>query len=161
MDESKRKMIENLFSSISFSLTENGKITPLYIMLLPDGTQMPIISQAKGIEITLDMYTSAAHSAAKEMNAEGMIFISEQYMIEKHKDDPDIEKILSGEIKPSVDSNSKEYLVLMYMSAFGECESLISEIHKDPIGTKYTTDEREWIIQEISSSILMPWKDAN
>ena len=157
MDESQREMIEDLFSHISFALTEQGRISPLYIMILPDGSQMPIIAQ--GGDLTVEMYASAAHSAAHEMGAKGMIFICEQYMVSKTKDDKELQALLDGQIRPSQHPDAEEYLTLMYMTAIGECESLIAKIHKDPMGTKYT-NEREWI-ENSTTALLTPWKEGN
>jgi len=135
MKEDHRDMAEELFSHMSFSMTENGTVQPMYIMILPNNTTMPIVLQDKNIPI--ELYCEAAHGAAKQMNAVAMMLISERVL-----------------------HDEESYLTLMYMTAIGECESIVSKIYSDGFGTKYTTDEREWIDVD-SSSLLIPWKEGN
>lgn len=156
MEDYHQKMIEDLFSRISFALTEQGQVNPLYLIVLPDNSTMPIIINGQdGQEISLDMYSAAAHQAAKEMNATALMFVSEQYIAVKDKDDVKLQSWIDTE-HPS----TKNYLTITFMTSEGDCSLLISKIHKDQMGTKYTTNEREWV-ENNTTSLLTPWNEGN
>jgi len=157
MDEKHQTLAEQIFSQFSFALTEKGNIDPLYIMIMQDGNAIPIVIQSNN-NVTMEMYINAAANAAHEMGATAMFFVCEQMMINKKKDDPEVQALLDGKIRASQHPDAEDYLTLIYMTAEGDCESLIAKIHRDPMGTKYT-NEKEWIDGSITN-ILIPWKES-
>ena len=158
MNESHQNLSEEVFSRISFTLTERGFVDPMYIILLPDGNTVPIVLQEK-TQLSMEMYSEAATETAKNLGASAMLFIAEQNMLSRKKGDVNLKDLMEGILKGSDHSNIEEYLTMSCMSAGGECESLLAKIHKDPMGTKYT-NERNWIDGSVTN-MLIPWKEEN
>lgn len=157
MIEKHQTLVEQVFSQLSFALTERGNIEPLYVMIMADDSTIPIVIQ--GGEVTMEMYADAAVNAAHEMGASAMFFVCEQSMVSKKKDDPEIQALLDGKLRASQHPDAEDYLTLIYMTAEGDCESLIAKVHKDPMGTRYT-NEKEWVDGSITN-MLTPWKAGN
>ena len=139
MDQTYRDMAEELFTHVSFSLTERGSVEPMFVMILPDNSTMPIILHDK--DVAVEIYAQAAHNAAQQMKATAMMLVCEHTKIQDKKEPED-------------------YLALIFMTAIGESKTLVSKIYKDTFGTKYTTDERQWLDENISS-LITPWKEGN
>jgi hypothetical protein len=154
MEEKHREIVEDLFSKISFALAESGRVPPLFIMVLQDDTVMPIILGQT--EIDMIEYASASMEAASDMDAKALILSCEQYMVSRNKGDADIDDLMNGIIKPSEHPDKAEYLTLIYMTSDGDYDSLISKIHTDPRGTRYTADFK-WVDDSVSN-IIQPWK---
>lgn len=155
MDSKHKELVEDIFGKVSMSLAESGVITPLYIMILNDGSLLPIIIGNGEESIDLKLYASGAVNAAQEMDAAAMLFVCEQYMVSSSKDDPSMQALLNGTIRASEHPNKEEYLAIVYMDKEGNCESLISKIQKDLAGRRYAV-EFEWI-EASMTNMLVPW----
>jgi len=152
MDEQHKELVEDILSKASFRLTENGSVAPIFIAILPDENElMPIM--VTGFEnLNLDQYAIIATNAAVELNAIAMILICEQWTVKVDEDGTGYSMI-----PPSQHPDKVECLSVVYMTAKGDCAILTSEIHTDPIGTKYTKDA-EWMDgADIVSGIMTPW----
>jgi hypothetical protein len=154
MNQKHRELVEDVFGKVSMSLAESGKIIPLFILILPDQSLLPIIV-GNGEEIDLKLYSSGAINAAQEMDADAIIFICEQYMVSKIKGDPDLQPLLDGGIKPSEHPDKEDYLTIIYMEKDGNCESLVSKIKRDLAGTRYAVDF-EWLEHSVTN-MLTSW----
>jgi hypothetical protein len=154
MDVNHKKIIEDMFSRLSFQLTKSGKISPLFMMILPDNSVLPIMMNYKDLDIMT--YASVSIQAADEMNATALILVCEQYMIKRKKDDPVLSQILSGEISASCCDDKENYLTIIYTDNLGKSESLVSKIECDPVGTKYTLDFH-WLDYSITN-LVTSWK---
>lgn len=155
MKESHRKIVDDLFTTKSIEMTEQGEINPIYILILPGDQILPVVLSTEGIGMI--QYSEAVRLIAKDIDAEAVVLVCEQYMVSKPKDSPEANALLSGQIKPSDHPDKEEYLTLMYVDAVGKCDSLISKVHSDPLGTRYTTDSR-WI-ENSSTNMIRPWKE--
>ena len=153
MDQNHKELVEKLFTGTSFTLSEGNKIVPTFFMILPDNKLMPVVTTET---IALKEYASITIRYADEMNAEALILICEQYMVSKKKYDPILQSILAGKIKPSDHPDRKSYLTVNYMSAIGETETIISEIHSDLKGTRYNR-EHSWLHSSLTN-IMVPWR---
>jgi len=154
MDQKLKEKLEDLFTKISFTITEQGFSVPLFIMHLSDGEMMPVMMSGHS-EISIEEYASAAMLGASEMNAMALIFICEQYVVSKRKDDVEMQCLLNGTIKPSDHPDREECLTMIYMDKKGKCISLIGKIEKDIRGTKYI-NETHWT-QGSVTNIIQPW----
>lgn len=154
MNEQDKANAEMLFSHISMVLTEHGKVFPTYIMIM-DSQIIPVMVTQKA-EMSLAEYESIVHQAATEMQPDAMILISEQWMISRAKDDPDIPLLVDGVMKPSDQPDKESYLTLIYTDKTGASESLIGKIESDPAGTRFVR-EQSWI-DDCMSNMIRSWK---
>jgi hypothetical protein len=152
MDEKRKAQAEQVFNSISLLLTEAGTVLPTIFMILKDETVMPIIAP----QVPIKTLCSAAINAASEKDAEALMLICEQSILSLDKDDPRIEAYTSGLLKPSESEDSEDYLSLIYMSAEGECQTIMGKIHKDPAGVRYLRDHK-WL-DNAHTNVLVPWR---
>jgi hypothetical protein len=155
MNENHREIVEDLFSKVSMSMSESGKVIPVFALILGDGSVVPVMI-TDGQEFSMSDYASMAITAAHNMDAEALMLICEQAMISKKKNDPEIQAILNGSIKPLEHPDKEDFLCIIYMTANGETESLIAKIHTDLVGTRYTVDSK-WV-DYAASNLLAPWK---
>jgi len=153
MDDLHRQQAEYIFSVISMTLTEHGKVFPTYIMII-DGQLIPVIVTEKA-EMSLEEYEDVVHMAAQQTKPDAMMLICEQWMVSKDKNDPEVQLLIDGVIKPSDHKDKKSYLTLIYTNADGSSESLFSEIESDPAGTRFTR-EPTWI-KDCISNMIRPW----
>ena len=157
MDDQHKQQAEYIFSAISMTLTEHGKVFPTYIMIM-EGQLVPVVVAEKA-EMTLAEYEDIVHQAAQQTNPEAMMLICEQWMVSKHQDDPDIQKLIDGVIRASEHEDKKPYLTLIYTNANGDSESLVAEIENDPAGTRFTR-EPTWI-KDCVSNMIRPWNEGS
>lgn len=155
MDDKHREIAEDLFSKVSMALTEQGMAIPIFVLILPDDKVYPIIIQSEQ-EYDIQGYSSIVHDIAGQMNAKAIILVCEQFMVSKSQSDPGLKDLIDGKVRASEHPDRKDYLTLMYLDEQNKCESIISEIHKDPAGTKFTRDFK-WISEAVTN-ILVPWK---
>ena len=158
MDESHKKIVEQIFNSVSFTLSEKGKVPIMFFLIVNKTNQekpelLPIVSVES---ISTLEYAKIAINTADEMNADAMIMIAEQAVVSKKKDDPSMNAILSGKIRPSEHPDKKDYITVIYMTSKGESHALISEIHEDLKGTRYTIDHK-WINSSVNN-LMVPWR---
>ena len=158
MKDSHKELVETVFTELTFKLSEEGDIYPLYMMIMKDGSLMPIVLK-QGIEISMGDYANIAIDAAKELDADAMVFACEQSIVSKAKGDPEIGAMVQGKIKASEHSEAKDHLTLIYMTKDGECESLIGKIHKDPTEAKFVKDQK-WIDGSITN-VMSSWKEGS
>ena len=151
MDEKHRELVEDVFLKSSFRLTENGSVTPIYIIIMEDSL-LPVM--VHGMEkLNLDQYATIASSIALETNAKAMILICEQWIVKIPEGTPSLHTIV-----PSEQPDRIECLAVVYMDEAGECSILSGEIFTDPSGTKYTKNS-EWMEKaSVVSGIMEPWK---
>jgi len=150
MNEQHKEHAEFIFARMSMLLTEHGAIDPTYIMIV-EGQRIPVMITPQA-EMSMEDYQDIVHQAAKELDPDGILFICEQWMISRPKDDPEIQLLLNGTMKPSEQSDKEPYLTLIYKNRDGDSKTLISKVHTDPGGTKYTKDQ-SWINTCISNMI--------
>lgn len=155
MEESHRVMAENLFTNMCLLLTEHGHVAPTYFMIMKEEIIPIMISD--NININFLQYQDLAEQTIKYSNPEAVMLIAEQFLIKRKKDDPDIQKILDGKLKPSQTSDREEFLTLMYVSIDNEKESLIGKIETDLIGTKFIRSQ-DWLDTCLTTAIK-PWKE--
>jgi hypothetical protein len=137
------------------ALTETGKSFPVYILILPGDEVFPVVLSGE-LDIDMATYAMTANDVAREMEAEAMMLICEQTMIARTNESEDLQDLLDGKLRPSEMPDKEDYLTMMYMFQDGQVESLISKIHSDPAGTRYTRDKK-WI-KEAVTSMITEWK---
>lgn len=152
MDEKRKAQAEQVFNSISMLLTETGMVLPTMFIVLKDETVMPMVAP----QLPIKTLCSAAVNMASEKDAEALMFICEQSILSLDKDDPRVDAFTSGLIKPSESEDSEDYLSLIYMSAEGDCQTLLGKIHQDPAGTRYIRDQK-WL-DNAHTNVLTPWR---
>jgi len=150
MDEQHKEHAEFIFTHMSMLLTEHGAIVPTYIMIV-EGQLVPIMVTPQA-EMATDDYQDMVYQIAKELNPDAILFICEQWMISRPPDDPEILLLINGTMKPSEQEDKESYLTLHYKNRDGDERSLMSKIHTDPAGTKYTKDQ-SWIVTCVSNMI--------
>jgi len=155
MNDQHKAQAEYIFSAISMTLTEHGKVFPTYIMIIGDEL-LPVVVAPKA-EMTLVEYEDIVHQAAQQTQPDAMMLICEQWMVSKDQNDPDVQLLIDGVIRASEHEDKKPYLTLIYTNADGSSESLVSEVESDPAGTKYTR-EPKWI-KDCVSNMIRPWND--
>lgn len=154
-NEKHREIVEDMFSKLSMVLTEKGPIPPLYAMILQDDSVVPIVVTIEE-GLSLDEYASSAINAAHEANAEALLLLCRQNIVTRTKDDPDVDLLMKGLLRPSQMPDKNEYLTIVYMASDGYCNSIISKIIKDIKGTPYTVDF-EWLGGSVTN-YMIPWK---
>lgn len=155
MKETHRVMCEELFDNISMTMSETGKTFPVFLLILPGDQVFPIVLGGDS-ELDMASYSMTANDVAREMEAEAMMLICEQIMVARTNDSDDLQDLIDGKVRPRDMADKKECLTLMYMFEDGKIESLISTIHSDPAGTRYTKDKK-WISEAVTNMITK-WK---
>lgn len=154
-NEKHREIVEDMFSRLSMVLTEKGPIPPLYVMILQDDSVVPIVvTTDEGL--SLDEYAASAINAAHETNAEALLLLCRQNVVTREKDDPDVQLLVNGILRPSQMPDKDEYLTIVYMASDGYCNSIVSKILKDIAGNMYTVDF-EWLGGSVTN-YMIPWK---
>lgn len=156
MKDSHKKIADDLFTRHSIIMTEKGSIAPVYILILSQDRTLPVVLNTN--LIGLEQYSEAVSKIAKDLDAEAVMFLCEQYMVSKPKDSPEANALVSGQIKPSEHPDKEEYLALIYMDQTGHNETCIAKIYTDPSGTRYTNDSR-WI-NKGATNMIKPWKET-
>ena len=153
MDEDERQMAKELFDTASMLIAENGErgIPPMYF-IVKDKQMNPLVG-APGV--TYQELAGSAVNVAHEWDADAIMLVCEQHMLSMHKDSAEIKEYLDGIKKPSESPDSKPYLTLIYMSKFGDAESLIGEIVQALNGVRYVP-ESNWIA-ESATNMITPW----
>jgi len=154
MEEIIKKAFEEVYTHQCFSLSERGEVHTL-VFLIKDKQITPVLL-AEGVKMDINKYISTSLISAQDNDADAILLIGEQYMVNGKKGDKGMQKILSGEIKVSEHPDRKEHLVLSYMTAEGETEILFGEIITNDSGNKYVTDQK-WM-HKATSNILTPWR---
>jgi hypothetical protein len=124
-------------------------------MILQDESVIPIVVTTEE-GLAFDEYAASAINAAHETNAEALLLLCRQNMVTREKDDPDVDLLMKGLLRPSQMPDKDEYLTIVYMASDGYCNSIISKILKDIKGTPYTVDF-EWLGGSMTNYIV-PWK---
>lgn len=151
MNQKEREMAEELFNTTSLVLSDKGEISPIFFIVKDKGLN-PLVG-APGM--TMQELSTTAVNVAHEMDAEAIILICEQWMVQMRKDDENLKGYLDGSKRPSEHPSSEAYLTLIYMSKIGEAESLIGKVHLSPNGVRFTR-EIQWIDDAVTN-IITPW----
>jgi hypothetical protein len=152
MNQKLQEEAEKIFSSISIVLTETGYIYPTVFVAQKSGEIIPIVSE----EAPIQTLCSAAVNFASENDSDALMFICEQSVVSVDKSDPRLEAFAAGLLKPSEEVDAEDFLTLIFMSAEGECKTLMGKIFKDLAGTRYTK-ESKWL-DKASTNIFTPWR---
>lgn len=153
MKETHKAICEDLFNKVSMGMTEIGRAMPVFLLMLPGDEVFPVI--LADMDMTVEGYAQITSNVATDMGAEAVILICEQIMVSREEGEKDLRGLLDGTIRPSELPDKKEYLTLMYVNIDGEINSIIAEIHSDPIGTRYTKDQK-WM-EEAVTNMIYPW----
>ena len=155
MIEEHQKKVEDIFTSISITLTEEGDIPALYILMFDDNTITPILIE-DGLDVTLNEYGIYAVSKAREERADALIYINKASVVKiDNKNENEITSMYTGVLKPSEHPNKEDMITIIYMACDGECKILLSKIHKDLRGTPFTRDFK-WV--DGQKNMIQPWK---
>ncbi len=152
MNEQHKQKSEYIFTHLSIMLAEHPAVVPTYIMII-DGDLVPVVVPHK--EISMEEYEYFVHEAAKQSKPEAMIFICEQWMVSRRKDDPQAQLLIDGVIRAQDQKDKEPYLSLIYKHADGNTNSLIAKIESDPVGTRFTRDQT-WI-ENCESTMIRSW----
>jgi len=144
-------MAEDLFNTVSIILAENGKISPMYFVI-KDDTLNPIVGVPG---ITIQHLANLTVNIAHDIDADAVIFICEQWMVEMNKNSDEVKDYLDGNKRPSESPDAKSYLTLTYMTKYGVADSLIAKIHTSTNGVNYIK-ETNWITNT-STNMITPW----
>ena len=135
------------------AVSENGSFPPLFLLIKGSGF-FPILV---GETIQVEKYASIAINAAYTEQADALILISEQWVINLKPGDPRVTIIQNKEQHISEIDGSDLFLTLLIMSKDGKLEGLKGKIYRDK-NIPYIIDS-EWV-DNISSSLLIPWNDT-
>ena len=142
MDKDHKEKAELIFSHTSMMLTETGNIYPTFIMII-DGQLRPVVV-GNNEEISTSQYKEVVYQAIKEQQPEAVMFICEQWMVLRDKDDPQTQLLVDNVIRTEDQIDKESYLTLTYTKPSGDNEALIAKIELDLIGTPYTKTQ-SWI----------------
>jgi hypothetical protein len=153
MDEKQKELLEGFFNTAQLMLAKDGKVKPLYI-LIKEQNAMPVFYEG---QMTTEEYANTVTEIAYEQNMDAAILICEQNMVRGHKDAPEMQPYISGEKGVKEHPDCKSYLMGCFMTAEGEYETMIAEIHTElSKGTKYVF-EPEWI-DDTQTNYLVAWR---
>lgn len=155
MDETHKKLAEEIYGIASMGLAESGKCHPMFF-LIKDNTYMPVLVDPDGPVIDTVTYASVVNNAADDQDCDAAIFISEQWTIIGEPDDEEIQKYINGEKLPSEAEGRKDFLNLVYITAKGDAKSLSGEIKLSGNGVSYV-EESSWM-NDVVVNILTPWR---
>lgn len=150
METRHKKLSQFLFNTAAMAVSEQGSFPPLFILVKKEGF-FPILV---GEQATPEEYASIAINAAHIEQADALILISEQWVIDIKPDDPRVKMIQNKEKHISEMEGSNLFLTLLIMSNEGELQGLTGKIHRDK-NIPYITDSK-WV-SNISSTLLIPW----
>lgn len=145
-----KKLSQFLFDTAAMAVSEHGSFPPLFL-LVKEGKFFPILVGEKS---TPEEYASIAINAAHIEQADALILISEQWVINMQPDDPRVKIIQNKEKHISEMDGSDLFLTLLIMSNEGELHGLTGKIHRDK-NIPYIIDSK-WV-SNISTSLLIPW----
>jgi hypothetical protein len=148
MDKSK---MEEMFNIASLTLAEKGYISPMYFIVKDD--QLSPLVGAPGIE--MEDLATAAVNFAHEFDADAIVLICEQVMVQFHKDDPRLQQYMDGTYEVKQSDERSEYLTLIHMMKDGEADSLIAKVITSLNGIRYVK-ESQWI-NETMTTMITPW----
>jgi hypothetical protein len=153
MDENYKKLLEQFYNTAQLILAKNGYVTPLYV-LIKDNSVMPVIQENY---TDINKYAEVVTQIASDQSSDAVILICEQYMVMGRKESKNMQDYISGQKKVSEHPNAKPYLTGCFMTAEGDHDSMIAEIHIEPSkGTRYIF-EPEWI-KDSQNIYLLPWR---
>ena len=151
MDKEEKEMSEELFNTLSIVLAEQGQVSPIYF-IIKDKMMNPVAGYPG---IAIEHLASVTVNMAHEVEADAVVIVCEQWMVEMKKGSKEAQDYLDGTKKPSESPDAKAYLTLTYMSKTGEANSLIGKIRKSPNGVNFIRDSK-WI-SETTTNMITPW----
>lgn len=131
MENHQKQSVELMFDAAKMKLAEDGKINPLFFIVLEDGIFQPVVIPQNG-NISIEKYASLVITLAHANSAKGL-----GLLCEVNSDD------------------NNPFLVFYYITDDGDSEALIGKIHKDK-NTPYVT-ETSWS-KNIPTTLITPWK---
>jgi len=155
MDETHKKLAEEIYGFASMDLAERGSFPPMFF-LIKDNKFMPVMLDPDGPEMDTATYASIVNSTADDHDCDAAIFVSEQWTIIGNPDDEEIQKYIDGEKLPSEAEGRKDFLNLVYITAKGDMKSLSGEIKLSGNGVSYV-EESGWMDAALTN-ILTPWR---
>jgi hypothetical protein len=138
MDDKLKTALTELFDKFSFELTEMGFITTTYFLI-----KGKTITRVRNIGLEEDMYAAFVMRYADKEGAEGIVVLGEKKVVSGKPEDADMQALIDGKLSIGQHSDTRPYLVLMYMGRDGENQALFGKIEKDPSGVKFTKNH-EW-----------------
>ena len=151
MNQKDKEMSEEVFNGASMVLAEEGRVSPMYF-IVKERMMNPVVPYPG---ITVQQLANAAVNMAHEYNADAIVLICEQWMVEMKKGSKEAQDYLDGTKKPSESPDAESYLTLTYMDKTGDAESLIGKIRKSPNGVNFIRDSK-WI-SETATNMITPW----
>lgn len=146
-----KETTQQIFDVTVMSLAEKGYVQPLYLMIL-DGKLIHLSTEN---DMPIDEYKHLVNQTALKAKPEAIIFICEQWQVTRKKDDPEIERLMNGLLKPSEQDDKELYLTLIYKDKYDNTDSLVGKIESDPIGVKFVR-ESKWIDYSVCN-MIDPW----
>lgn len=151
MNKEDIEVAEDLFNTTSIILAERGEISPIYF-IIKHNILNPVVAYPG---ITVQQLANLTVDIAHDADAEAVIFICEQWMVEMNKSSEELKDYLDGSKRPSESADAKLYLTLTYMTKYGVADSLIAKIHMSTNGIRYIR-ESKWV-NNTSTNMITPW----
>jgi hypothetical protein len=155
--DSHKKLSEDVYSASCMTLTEAGKMMPAFF-LVRDDQYMPVMVDPSAVEEAgIQGYAQAVIQIADQQNADAIIFVSENWTIQRKLDDEELKAFENGKLLPSLDPDRQEMLTLVYFTKDGNMKVLSGEINRQIDNTPFVR-EWEWSDPEsMSASFFGTW----
>lgn len=155
MREQTKVEIEKLYEIARNILTKDGEVKPIFFLIKESEKEtfcQPVIIQGKYDKY---VFSQVVMEIAEKVNADGVIFITEAWVVEGAADKKDELEL----VPPSQHPERKEVLMAQYMSSLGEYQILSGNILKDLINKPYIK-ESKWVDYTVTENrLLKPWKN--
>jgi len=153
MNKIHKEMLETFFNTAQILLAKEGQVHPLYILIKGKST-IPVMHEGK---LDMNEYANAVIEYASDNNMDAAVLICEQTMLMGKKSSPDMQPYINSEKSISEHPDSRPHLTGILMTAEGEYNTMVAEIHTEPSkGTKYIF-EPIWL-EDTKTNFLMPWR---
>lgn len=143
MNVTTKNILEEVYSNYCFTMSYGYEIQPSFFIFKDDIiTPIKFCFDIDEDNNSLSKQTAGAFYAASQNNADAMIMVSEQYIINEKPTEEIAIKIMNRSIKKEEHPTAKKHLVLSYIKPNGDSNILFGEIKKDIIGTRYIIKEQ-------------------
>lgn len=155
MKASHKNVVQSIFDTASMQLAEEGTVSTVYFIVKDDNIR-PVFSDPEK-QLDMQQYSSAIVNMAHEVNADAVILLTEQYTVNIPKEDPRSQALLDGLIKPSEQPDKEESLIVIYIEANGQSESLFGIIDQNISSQVRFIRESNWMANA-KVGLIPPWR---
>jgi hypothetical protein len=157
MKATHKDVVQKIFDTASMQLAEEGAASTVYFIVKDDVIKPVFPDPEKNLNMA--QYSSAVVNMAHDIDADAVILISEQYTVNIPRTDPRSQALLDGLMKPSEQPDREESLVVIYIEANGQSQSLFGVIDKNISSQVRYIRESSWM-SNVKTSLIPPWREV-